>query len=270
MNLHTIFYPTVLLFLFIYPLSLFSQTTAESLSLGGTLPTESYTTFSPSLYFSDQSYVKLHHRNDYFLKELQSISAEIPLFFHAIRMGVGASTFGYKHYRETTISASTVKQLSNHWTLGCSFHFNLLHYTGIIRNRGSFKLSLDNHWQINSSTALYSKALHTFIAELQDTTIQYIKDDFSFGTSFRFSPSTIWMAEVNLKNMTQVSFRTGFKYDIEKISLNIGVRGTPILPSYGIGYGSDHWKCTISSSWLPTLGHSFACDICIILKNKNR
>ena len=270
MNLHTFFYPTVLLLLFTYPFNLSSQTTAESLSLGGTLLSESYTSFSPTLYFSDQSFLKLHHKNDYFLKELQTISVEAPLFFHAIRMGVSVTSFGYKHYRETTVALSTVKQLSNHWTLGCSYHFNLLHYTGITRNRGSFKLSLDNYWQLNSSTAIYSKIQHTFITASQDSTIQHTKDDFSIGTSFRFSPSTIWMAEANLKDMNQVTFRTGFKYVIDKISLNIGVRGTPILPSYGVGYVSNYWKCSLSSNWLPTLGHSFACDICIILKNKKR
>lgn len=268
-NLTIVFRFSFLLFNYLFiSVNSHSQTNAESIAKGETLPSSSYTLYSPSLFDKDFSEIRFHHKNLYCQKELNEFFTETAFFFPHSRIGTNITFWGYPHYQRWDFSTSLAKKLSEFFIGGCSFKLTTFHYT---RKQSpstfcSLTINIDCQWTIKEHNKLYTKINHQFLFNHQ---IESLKDWISIGYTLSYNNINC-ISEIDLWNYATPTIHLGFEYKIYDFKLQAGIKGLAIVPSYGIGYEYKKWNFNLSANWRQTLGHSFSIDICHQLTNKKQ
>ncbi len=244
-----------------------AQHSAESRSLGNVSFRDGFAYFpSAEVISGDRHEIAINHTNHYLTNELKQTTLAYQPPMKSMRLVCAFTEFGYKHYRLHTLRVAAAKQLASRFQLGTSVAYNWLQITGDEETRQAFSLSLDATFNINHRYQLYAKAQIPKFLKGNGFYLQDLKKAI-VGVNMQLAQKSTCLAEFHFQESFRDIFHIGFDQEVANVNIRLGCSGIPITPCYGIGLNIKWLKINASGQWKPTLGHSFACDIILYIKN---
>jgi hypothetical protein len=231
----------------------------RSIAMGGNEATAS-AMFNPSLIaMSARKSVRLNYFNRYALKELGTAGGSIYLPDIPFPTGFDVSSFGYDAYRESMFRLLMAKRLSSHWALGVGIRYALLQ-TELFEEQPA-RLSTDvGVTYIPVDNLLISM----FIMNLPSVSFndKYIED--KIFTSYLIQAGFQWEVINRLLISAALSATDntmggcfGIEYaPFDDFSIRAGLKGAPMLPSFGVGYCFSDFEIDVAVVYHPVLGVS--------------
>jgi hypothetical protein len=233
----------------------------RSVALGGNEVTTS-ALFNPALIaFSEKRSIHVNYYNRFALKELGTVSGSFFLPNNVLSMGGHISSFGYDAYRESLFRLLLGKQLSERWTLGVSVQCSLLQ-TELFEESQPTQLSTDIGLTYSPVDKLLigllimnypSVSIGVESAEKMGFMHCLIQAGFKWQVMNRvFISATIVGAEERT-----IGGSLGIEYQaFDDFSIRAGVKGSPMLPSFGCGYRFSCFTVDAAAVYHPILGIS--------------
>jgi len=213
----------------------------RSLGLGGNEVTQS-SLFNPALVaFNTIRNAELGYFNRYGLKELSSGYFSVNYPNQYLSAAVNISTFGYEKYRESLFRFPLAKKLSDRWWLGVSVQYALLQ-TVLYEEQQVSRLSTDVGILFNPVDNLLigllisdlpSVRFGDNIASDNSNTPYFIQ----LGFQWDIINSLLITCSAKYDDEANVCPDFGIEYKpYEQFMFRMGMRGTPLTPSFGVGY----------------------------------
>ncbi|MDH6305961.1 hypothetical protein M2459_002972 [Parabacteroides sp. PF5-5] len=232
----------------------------RSMGMGGNGVTGS-PLFNPALIaIPGESNIHLNYFNRYGLKELATINGGFHFPNDILSFGLDVLSFGYDAYRESMFRLSLGKQLSSRFSLGISIQYAMLQ-TELMEDRLG-RLSTD----VGISYSPFENLLIGML--IMDRPAVFIGDK-----SFEIKDFTAYLLQIGFRwevinklfisatlesnDEKAVTAEAGVEYiPFDQFSLRAGIRGNPLLPSFGIGYGFSLFRIDVAAVYHPVLGIS--------------
>jgi hypothetical protein len=232
----------------------------RSIAIGGNEVTAS-TLFNPSLLaLSDRRTVGIHYFNRYGLKELATAAGSLYLPNGLLPIGADISSFGYDAYRESMFRLSTAKRLDARWTLGVSVRYALL----------QTELFEEQPAQLSADVGLTYAPVDNLLTGLLITNFPSAvfgdkltgKKEFMYymiqaGFQWEVMNSLFISAALATGEARTIDGSLGLEYvTFGDFSIRAGVKGAPLLPSFGFGYRFLSFHVDVAAVYHPVLGVS--------------
>lgn len=237
----------------------------RSIAMGGNISTQSPLSNPALLVDNESSYISIGYLNRFMIKELGNISASFIYPNRILTAAVDISAFGYDKYREMMARVSLAKRLNNRWALGVGFHYSLLQSE--LYDNGKSRISTD----IGATFKPFDNLLIGMLimnlpsVSLGDDDIDI--DDFNYyiveiGFQWHIINSMLIAVSVGSDKDNSVVGDIGVEYNpFKTFHIRTGIKSSPLLPSFGVGYGFSHFKIDASAIYHPVLGVSTAVGI---------
>jgi hypothetical protein len=232
----------------------------RSIAIGGNEATVS-ALFNPSIIaLSDRRTVRINYFNRYALKELGTVSGSLYLPNDLLPIGIDVSSFGYDAYRESMFRLLAAKRLNSRWTLGVSIQYAFLQ-TELFEEQPA-QLSADvgltctpvenlliSLLIINSPSVSFNNEL-TGEKEFMSYLMQA-------GFQWEVINSMFVSAALETGKLHAIGGSLGFEYVVSSdFAIRAGIRGVPLLPSFGFGYRFLGFNADVAAVYHPILGVS--------------
>ncbi|MDR1344756.1 MAG: hypothetical protein LBJ39_05315 [Tannerellaceae bacterium] len=252
------------LFLHIFP---FLQATdnlrsgdMRSIGMGGAGATTS-PLLNPSLIaLSGQKSVSLNYFNRYALKELATVGGSFYLPEALIPAGIDISSFGYDDYRESMFRLLIAKRLNYHWALGVSVQYAILQT--VLLEESPAQLSTDVGLTF---IPVDNVLIGLFIMNLPSVSLNrgavenmmFMPWLIQAGFQWELINGLLISAALSTCEEDVASAGLGIEYKpFDDFSMRMGIKGAPMLPSFGLGYAFSDFKTDVAFVYHPVLGIS--------------
>jgi hypothetical protein len=232
----------------------------RSMAMGGSAALIS-PLFNPSLLaWHEKRSLRLNYSNRYGLRELATVSGSLYLPDESLCAGVDVSSFGYEAYRESMIRLPMGKRLHERWALGLSVQYTFLQ-TELFDEQASY-LSTDLGLTYSPVDKLLISLL---IMDIPSIALRgeshdkraFIRESIQLGLRGEVINSLFISALVDYEAGRGVGGSIGFEYmAFDEFSFRAGVKGSPLLPSFGFGYGFSSFEMDVAAIYHPVLGAS--------------
>lgn len=248
-----------------YPVDNLRLPSIRSIAMGGNISTQSQLSNPALLVDNDKKSITIGYLNRFMVKELGNLSASFNYPNRILPVAVDISAFGYDKYREMMLRVSLAKRLNSRWALGVGFHYSILQSE--LNDNGRSRLSTD----IGATFKPFDNLLIGMLImnlpsiSLGDNNIDI--DDFNYyiveiGFQWHIISSMLIACSVGSDRDNSVMGDIGIEYTpFDTFHIRAGIKSSPLLPSFGVGYGFSHFKIDASAIYHPVLGVSTAVGI---------
>jgi hypothetical protein len=213
--------------------------------------------FNPSLVaLMEHNTVRINYFNRYGLKESGLAGAGIYLPGGALPLGVEISSFGYDSYRESLFRLAAAKRLNARWALGISIQYALLQTELYEEQPG--RLSADAGLTYAPCGSLLAGV---FIVNWPSAAFAGEEAAGGFliqaGLQWEVAGRVFLSAALETDGFRSAGAGVGLEYAPPgDFSIRAGVRGSPLLPSFGFGYCFSVFSFDVAAVFHPVLGAS--------------
>jgi hypothetical protein len=254
----------VLLFLHLYPCLYAADNLRagdmRSAGMGGNEATAS-PLFNPSLIaLYERHSVRINYFNRYGLKELGNINGSLYLPNAMLPAGVTVASFGYDAYRESMFRLFAAKRLNARWAAGVSVQYAFLQtelYDGqpaqLSVDAGLACMPVDNLLAGLFITDFPSISFGNEFAERKELMCYLIQA----GFQWEVINSMFISAALSAGASSPAGGSLGLEYVASgDFRIRAGVKGAPLLPSFGFGYGFSDFNVDVAAVYHAVLGIS--------------
>lgn len=233
----------------------------RSLAMGGNEVTTS-ALFNPALVaLSEKRSIHINYYNRFALEELGTVSGSFFLPNPILSGGIHISSFGYDAYRESLFRLLLGKQLSKRWTLGISIQYALLQ-TELFEDTQPAQLSTDVGLTYSPVNKLLIGLLIMNYPSVSIASESLENREFMYylmqiGFQWQVINRVFISATLEGGEARAIGGGLGIEYKpFDDFSLRAGVKGSPILPSFGCGYRFSSFAVDAAAVYHPVLGMS--------------
>jgi hypothetical protein len=217
--------------------------------------------FNPALIaLSEKNSIRMNYFNRYALRELGTINGSLYLPNDMLSMGVDVSSFGYDAYRESMFRLLTAKRLNERWTLGISIQYAFL----------QTELFEEQPAQLSADMGLTYSPVDNLLINLLIINFPSASFGYEYIEKMEFMHYLIqagFQWEVINSMFISAALSTGEAYTVggslgveyvafDDFSIRAGVKGAPMLPSFGFGYRFSDFSVDVAAVYHPVLGIS--------------
>ncbi|MCQ2189376.1 MAG: hypothetical protein MJZ00_05635 [Paludibacteraceae bacterium] len=215
----------------------------------------------------EQTEVCLGYHNSFFLSDLGETTLHAAFPTSKFTHSYTASAFGYAHYNDIFVSAGLSRLLTPRMAAGLSATYILHHHAGTSDAMHGFRISpgVYCYFAEDNLLAAYAKIGSEPIS-LDKTKLGYSA---FLAYSLVINTFSEWAVELGTEHNTFVG-KTGFCYNVERISFRCGMSLMPIRPSAGIGFEIDCFSIFYAADYCNTLGTSMSLGFKWKIQNKRR
>jgi hypothetical protein len=232
----------------------------RSVGMGGNEATTS-ALFNPSLIaLSERHIIRINYFNRYGLKELGNVNGSLYLPNDMLPLGVDIASFGYDAYRESMFRFLAAKRLNSRWAFGVSVQYALL----------QTELYEEQPAQLSVDMGLAYAPVDNLLASLSITNFPsiFFGDEFLEKKEFMYcliQAGFLWevmnrvfiSAALTTSKTCALGGCLGIEYaPFGDFSIRAGVKGAPLLPSFGFGYGFSGFNVDVAAVYHAVLGIS--------------
>ncbi|MDR1644443.1 MAG: hypothetical protein LBS05_01265 [Tannerellaceae bacterium] len=232
----------------------------RSIAMGGNEATAS-TLFNPSLLaMSDRHTLRVNCFNRYVLRELGTINGSLYLPNAQLPIGLDVSSFGYDAYRESLFRLLAAKRLSSRWTLGVSVQYALL----------QTELFEEQPAQLSTDLGLTYAPVDNLLMGLLIMNFPSVsfRNEFTeemvfmyyliqAGLQWEVINSLFISAALETSELYAIGGGLGLEYvAFSDFCIRAGIKGAPLLPSFGFGYRFFSFNMDVAAVYHPVLGVS--------------
>jgi hypothetical protein len=232
----------------------------RSIGMGGNEATTS-ALFNPSLIaLYERHTVRINYFNRYGLKELGSVNGSLYLPNDMLPVGVDIASFGYDAYRESMFRLLVAKHLNSRWTFGVSVQYAIL----------QTELYEEQPAQLSVDMGLTYAPVDNLLTSLLIINCPSIIFDDKFIEKKEFMCYLIqagFLWEVMNRMFISTALTTsesctlggciGLEYvPFSDFSIRAGIKGAPLLPSFGFGYSFSGFNVDVAVVYHTVLGIS--------------
>ncbi|MDR1555715.1 MAG: hypothetical protein LBS88_01620 [Tannerellaceae bacterium] len=232
----------------------------RSIGMGGNEATSS-ALFNPSLIALAGHYtVGINYFNRYALKELGTINGSLYLPNDMLPLGVDVASFGYDAYRESMFRFLMAKRLNPRWILGISIQYALL----------QTELFEEQPAQLSADLGLTYAPLDNLLTSLliinfpsasfgNESTEKKVLMYYLIQAGFQWQVfnHTFISATLETGETHAIGGSLGLEYiAFDDFSIRAGVKGAPLLPSFGFGYRFSAFSIDVAAVYHLLLGVS--------------
>lgn len=219
--------------------------------------------FNPALIpLSTARSLELSYSNRYMVKELGTISTGFQYPNPKLSTGLFVSTFGYDEYRETMLRLAVGKRLGEHWALGVGFQYSFVQ-TAMLEHTPS-RLSTDIgvlYLPVEKlSVGLLIKDFPSVKMNQQGVDLDCFRA-FAVQVGFQYEvlAHTLIACYAGTDQDYRITGGLGIEYAfMDKFYLRGGMKISPLLPSFGIGYVLKSFRLDAAALYHTVLGVSLA------------
>lgn len=219
--------------------------------------------FNPALIpLSTLKTLELSYSNRYMVKELGTISTSFQYPNETLSTGLFLSTFGYDEYRETMLRLAVGKKLGEHWSLGVGFQYSFVQ-TAMLEHTPA-RLSTDIgvlYLPVEKlSVGLLIKDFPSVKLNQQGVDLDCFRA-FAIQAGFQYEvlEHTLMAFYVGTDQDYRITGGLGIEYTfMEQFYLRGGVKISPLLPTFGIGYVLKSFRLDAAALYHTVLGVSLA------------
>jgi hypothetical protein len=232
----------------------------RSLGLGGS-ETVTSVLFNPSLAaWAEGARLEMNCFNRYSLKELCTLNAGGILPGHFVSTGLHVASFGYDDYRESLFRWATARQLGKRWALGVAVEYAMIQTaTDEEDRRSALAADVGLSWYCSERLLLGLTIMNYPSADIGE---KHSREKFTPGTVQAGAQWTMTEAVLVSGN---IGYAEGQALDcgigLECTAFNDfhirgGMKLSPPLPSFGIGYKYLRFGIDVAGVLHPLLGAS--------------
>lgn len=232
----------------------------RSIGMGGNEVTSSVL-FNPSLIaLHTNSSIRINYFNRYALKELGTFNGSFYFPTNSLSFGIDFSTFGYDAYRENLIRFLLAKQLNRQWTLGVSLQYAFVQTELFEDKTGLLSTDIGLTFAPIENMLIGLLIMNLPSTQLGDKSID-IKDFKNYllqvGFHWEVINNVFIACTLESNNNQAVTGAAGIEYrPFNDFSIRTGIKGDPLLPSFGIGYGFSRFVVDATIVYHSVLGVS--------------
>ncbi|MDR2809187.1 MAG: hypothetical protein LBB84_01350 [Tannerellaceae bacterium] len=254
----------ILIFFHLYP-SLYATNNLRigdirTIGMGGNEATAS-AAFNPSLIaLYGQKTLCINYFNRYGLKELGSVGGSFYLPGETLSLGGDIFSFGYDAYRESMFRFLTAKRLTTHWALGVSIQYALLE-TELYEERPA-QLSVDvGLTHIPVDNLLIGLSITNFpsvnLGDKSTGKKEFMYYSIQAGFQWEVINRMFISGALSTGEESAIGGSLGLEYvAFRDFCIRAGVKGSPLLPSFGFGYAFSSFHIDVAAVYHPVLGTS--------------
>lgn len=218
--------------------------------------------FNPAL-VSRESYksISINYFNYYGLKELGTINAEFSYPNNYISAGANISSFGYDQYRISMFRLFTGKTLNEKWSIGVSLQYTILQTVLVDENPQYLSADIGLLFSPVKNLSIGMSIQDFPCVEIRKRYVNDIESvvfySLQIGFEWEVINNMLIVGNVETDKNISISGRVGVEYKlIDNFCVRIGVRTTPLLPTFGIGYKFRSFVIDAAAQYHQVLGIS--------------
>jgi hypothetical protein len=232
----------------------------RSIGMGGHGVTAS-PLFNPALIvLAEQRSIGIHYFNRYAVQELGTASGSYFLPNPILPAGIHMASFGYDAYRQSMFRLLTGKRLSETCILGLSLQYSLLQ-TALFEEVPA-RLAADLGIGYSPVENLFAGLLIMNLPSVSVGDNVLARKDFTpyliqAGLQWEYINSLLMSATLETGDERTLAGSIGIEYQpSDDFSIRAGLKGLPLLPSFGFGYRYAHFFIDAAAVYHPVLGIS--------------
>lgn len=232
----------------------------RSIGMGGNEAISS-ALFNPSLialYANNR--IGINYFNRYALKELSTFSGSFYFPNPMLSFGADISTFGYEAYRESQVRFLLAKRLNEQWTLGVSFQYAFVETELFEDKTGQLSTDIGASFAPVDNLLMGLLIMNLPAIQLGDKSV-VIKDFKAYliqiGINWEVINHVFVSCALESNNEQAVTGAGGIEYQpFIDFSVRAGIKGNPLLPSFGVGYRLGLFTIDAAVAYHAVLGIS--------------
>jgi hypothetical protein len=217
--------------------------------------------FNPSLIaLCGGNRICMNYFNRYGVKELGTLNGSFYVPNRILPFGADVSTFGYGAYRESLFRLLLAKRLNAQWTLGVGFQYAFLQ-TELFEDKAG-RLSTDigltfapvDNWLIGLLIMnMPSVRVGDELIEVKDFKTYLIQA----GIRWEVINDVFIVCTIAHNDEQALTGAVGMEYrPFTDFTFRTGLKGSPLLPSLGVGYSFSPFAVDVAIVYHPVLGVS--------------
>jgi hypothetical protein len=209
---------------------------------------------------TEQSSIGIHYFNPYAMKELGLLNAAFYLPNPILPAGAHIASFGYDAYRQTLFRLFTGKRLSKQWLLGLSIQYTILQTELFDEAPARLAADLGINYAPTENLLLGLLIINLPSVSVGDNTVE--RKDFTpyqiqAGFQWTLIDHLLLSATLDTGDEHPLGIALGIEYlPLDDFSIRAGLKGAPLLPSFGFGYRFSHYYIDAAAVYHPLLGIS--------------
>lgn len=222
-----------------------------------------------SLAFLTSTEAGMQINRNYVLRELDRQTFSLGVVFgKAGTLGIGISKFGYYLYEERKGGICWSRKFGNKFSASVQMGFQDVKIGEGLGHQGAPTIKIGILAKLSSQVimgAVIDNPEHAKISE-----DQYIPSVFKLGMQLLISGKVSLYLQGSQTSSQPVNFSGGIEYQPgSEFFLRLGIKSSPLSPSFGFGFAKNHFRTDLSATWHPVLGVSPAISFTYIFSDKN-